>query len=137
MPISSFWGQIKDYDKREVGFQLIDYLEAKIQSDEAKVVVFLAPPFCPHNYMDSDSEVDQALEQMMTEFPEENFIKRRFFPFLSDSSYLVMRETTEDINKLKANFPLMDSISPLPVDTIRTLDIPADGLGVYGIGAHT
>ena len=85
MSISSFWGQIKDYDKREV--------------------VFLAPPFCPHNYMDSNSEVDQALEQMMTEFPEENFIKRRFFPFLSDSSYLAMRETTEDINKLKANFP--------------------------------
>ncbi|MCY7185498.1 peptidase M20 [Streptococcus gallolyticus] len=137
MLISSFLGQIKDYDKREVGFQLIDYLEAKTQSDEAKVVVFLAPPFCPHNYTDSDSEVDQALEQMMTEFPEENFVKRRFFPFLSDSSYLAMRETTEDINKLKANFPLMDSIYPLPVDTIRTLDIPAVDLGVYGIGAHT
>lgn len=88
-------------------------------------------------FLRAGDNIDQALEQMMTEFPEENFVKRRFFPFLSDSSYLAMRETTEDINKLKANFPLMDSIYPLPVDTIRTLDIPAVDLGVYGIGAHT
>ena len=88
-------------------------------------------------FLRADDNIDQALEQMMTEFPEENFVKRRFFPFLSDSSYLAMWETTEDINKLKANFPLMDSIYPLPVDTIRTLDIPAVDLGVYGIGAHT
>ncbi len=135
--LSDFLGQIGDYDKREVGFELIDYLEAKTQSDEAKVVVFLAPPFCPHNYTDNDSRVDLALEKMMAEFPEEQFVKRRFFPFLSDSSYLAMRETKEDITKLKANFPLMDTIYPLPVDTIRTLDIPAVDLGVYGIGAHT
>jgi hypothetical protein len=50
--IREFFETIGDYDKREVGFDLIDYLEAKTQSDEAKVIVFLAPPFCPHNYTD-------------------------------------------------------------------------------------
>ncbi|QIM46962.1 peptidase M20 [Streptococcus ruminicola] len=135
--IREFFETIGDFDKREVGFDLIDYLEEKTQSDESKVIVFLAPPFCPHNYTDCDSNVDQALEKMMAEFPEEHFVKRRFFPFLSDSSYLAMRESPEDIEKLKANFPLMDAIYPLPVDTIRKLDIPALDLGVYGIGAHT
>ena len=48
-----------------------------------------------------------------------------------------MRESPEDIEKLKANFPLMDAIYPLPVETIRSLDIPALDLSVYGIGAHT
>ncbi|MBJ7541219.1 peptidase M20 [Streptococcus sp. SL1232] len=135
--IRKFFESIGDYDKREVGFDLIDYLEAKTQSDEAKVIIFLAPPFCPHNYIDLGSEVDRALEEMMAEFPQEHFVKRRFFPFLSDSSYLAMRESLEDIDKLKANFPLMDAIYPLPVETIRSLDIPAVDLGVYGIGAHT
>ena len=128
---------IEYYDKREVGFDLIDYLEAKTQSDEVKVIIFLAPPFCPRNYTDRDSDVDQALEKMMTEFPEEHFVKRRFSPFLSDSSYLAMRESPEDIEKLKANFPLMDALYPLPVETIRSLDIPALDLSVYGIGDHT
>ena len=84
---------IEYYDKREVGFDLIDYLEAKTQSDEVKVIIFLAPPFCPRNYTGRDSDVDQALEKMMTEFPEEHFVKRRFSPFLSDSSYLAMRKS--------------------------------------------
>ena len=74
---------------------------------------------------------------MMTEFPEQNFVKRRFFSIFEWFKLPCHAGTTEDINKLKANFPLMDSIYPLPVDTIRTLDIPAVDLGVYGIGAHT
>ncbi|WP_423216674.1 peptidase M20 [Streptococcus equinus] len=135
--IREFFENIGDYDKREVGFDLIDFLEAKTQLDGAKVIIFLAPPFCPHNYIDLGSDVDRALEEMMAEFPQEQFVKRRFFPFLSDSSYLAMRESFEDIDKLKANFPLMDAIYPLPVETIRSLNIPAVDLGVYGIGAHT
>lgn len=74
----------------------------------------------------------------MAEFSStETFKKRRFFPYLSDSSYLSMRESKVEIDRLLNNFPLSDVIYPLPFETIRSLDIPAIDLGVYGKGAHT
>ena len=55
----------------------------------------------------------------------------------SDSSYLSMSETKEEILTLIQNFPGMESIYPLPTEDIQELSIPAVNLGVFGKGAHT
>ena len=55
----------------------------------------------------------------------------------SDSSYLSMSETKEEILTLIQNFQGMESICPLPTDDILELSIPAVNLGVFGKGAHT
>lgn len=136
--IDTFKNEHSALDRREAGFQLIDYLEKATGEDSPKVVLFIAPPFCPHNFINQDSRVDTVLDQTLAEFSStETFKKRRFFPYLSDSSYLSMRESKVEIDRLLNNFPLSDVIYPLPFETIRSLDIPAIDLGVYGKGAHT
>lgn len=127
-------------DKRAFGFRVIDALEHATGDDSAKVILFLAPPFCPHNGIETNSSVDRAISDAMEKIGEEQgqtFKKRRFFPFLSDSSYLSMSETKEEILTLIQNFPGMESIYPLPTDDIQELSIPAVNLGVFGKGAHT
>ena len=127
-------------DKRAFGFRVVDALEHATGDDAAKVILFLAPPFCPHNGIEPDSPVDHAISAAMEKIGAEHgqtFKKRRFFPFLSDSSYLSMSETKEEILTLIQNFPGMESIYPLPTDDIQELSIPAVNLGVYGKGAHT
>lgn len=136
--IADFITEHGDLDRRQAGFDLINYLEFKTGEDSPKVILFLAPPFCPHNYIDSDSQVNQVLDQVIADFSDkETFKKRRFFPYLSDSSYLAMRETADEIKDMLTDFPMAETLYPVPFDTIRALNIPAIDLGVYGKGAHT
>ncbi len=127
-------------DKRAFGFRLVEALEHATGDDSAKVILFLAPPFCTHNGIEPDSPVDHAISAAMEKIGAEHghtFKKRRFFPFLSDSSYLSMSESKKEIRTLIQNFPGMETIYPLPTDAIQELSIPAVNLGVLGKGAHT
>ena len=136
--IADFINEHGALDRRQAGFDLINYLELKTGEDTPKVILFLAPPFCPHNFIDADSRVNQVLDTVLADFSEtETFKKRRFFPYLSDSSYLAMRETADEIKEMLTDFPMADTLYPVPFDTIRSLNIPAIDLGVYGKGAHT
>ncbi|WP_057735486.1 M20/M25/M40 family metallo-hydrolase [Liquorilactobacillus uvarum] len=136
--IHSFWLKNQGLDKREIGFALIDYLDKQLNDNVAKVVLFLAPPFCPHNSIAQDSRIYQKLKATLTDYgQEEDFKMKQFFPYLSDSSYLAIDETNAEINKLTENFPLAGKIYPLPYDKMRSLSIPAVDIGVFGKGAHT
>ncbi|MGX7196792.1 peptidase M20 [Enterococcus olivae] len=127
-------------DKRELGFAFIDALEQATGDDSPKVILFLAPPFCPHNEVEQHSLLDSAVQSAAEKVAKETgevFKKRRFFPFLSDSSYLAMNESDQEIAAIMDNFPGMADIYPLPVQTIQQLSIPTVNLGVFGKGAHT
>lgn len=136
--IESFINNNSELDKRSAGFKLIDFLDQQVNDNEAKVVLFLAPPFCPHNSISQDSKVYQDLSGVLRESDEKiNFTMKQFFPYLSDSSYLMIDETQQEIEKMKSNFPLVEQLYPLPYDKMRELNIPAVDIGVYGKGAHT
>lgn len=136
--INGFVSENQNLDKRNAGFKLIDYLDRQVNDNEAKVVLFLAPPFCPHNSISKDSKVYQELENVLQENAGKiDFTLKQFFPYLSDSSYLMIDESSQEINKMKSNFPLVDQLYPLPYDKMRELNIPAVDIGVYGKGAHT
>ncbi len=129
-----------ELDKRSAGFEMIKALELVSGEDHPKVVIFFAPPFCPHNSIESGSIVDESLTESIETFSlssSEIFKKRKFFPYLSDSSYLSMKETAPEIHSLITNFPAMEKLYPLPVEEIKQLAIPAVDIGVYGKGAHT
>ena len=138
--LGSLLAQNKTLDKRELGFALIEALEDATGDDTPKVILFLAPPFCPHNEIVKQSQLQQAIQKAAVKISEETgetFKTRRFFPFLSDSSYLAMSETPAEIAAISENFPGMARIYPLPVQSIQQLSIPAVNLGVFGKGAHT
>ncbi|MFT9097476.1 M20/M25/M40 family metallo-hydrolase [Liquorilactobacillus sp.] len=136
--IDSFIISNPELDKRSAGLELIDYLDQQVNDNEAKVVLFLAPPFCPHNSISQDSKVYQDLEEVLQKNNEKiDFTMKQFFPYLSDSSYLMIDETPQEIAKMKNNFPLVEQLYPLPYEKMRELNIPAVDIGVYGKGAHT
>ena len=60
----------------------------------------------------------------------------KFFPSLSDSSYLKIDDDEESVDMLVKNFPGFDELYPLPLSDIRDLDIPAINYGCYGKDAH-
>jgi arginine utilization protein RocB len=66
----------------------------------------------------------------------EEFVVKRFFPYLADGSFLSLHEEDEDIEVIKKNLPLIDNLYPVPIDTIRKLNIPSINIGVYGKDGH-
>ncbi|RLQ97401.1 M20/M25/M40 family metallo-hydrolase [Falsibacillus albus] len=132
-----------DLETREQVFKLVEGLQQLDTDKTPRVVVFFAPPFLPHNYLNVENQygtkTKAALESSLDEISAatgEEFEIRRFFPYLADGSFLSLHETDEDIEYLTKNIPLMDKLYPLPIDRIRKLNIPSINIGVYGQDGH-
>ncbi|RYL94350.1 M20/M25/M40 family metallo-hydrolase [Sporolactobacillus sp. THM7-4] len=131
-------------DFRLVSFRIIEALEEQADDKRPKVLVFFAPPYCPHNYLRENVELekrcDDLLDHLLAETGKETgepFAKKRFFPYLADSSYLSMTETEDETKEITGNFPGWGKTYSIPIDAIRKLNIPVIDMGVYGKKAHT
>lgn len=127
-------------DLREIPVALIKHFIGMIQMTHPVIVLYFAPPYCPHNMLQKESKaLEDDLRQIADEMKEKTGTTYRmmhFFPSLSDSSYLKIDDSDASIEKLKQNFPMMDLLYPLPLDKIRQLDIPSVDFGCYGKDAH-
>jgi len=128
---------------RQLCFEIVDRLRQLDDSGKPCIVIFYAPPYCPHNYLKGDSERDQdvlsVIQNVTAKCEQEKgevFTVKRFFPYLTDSSYLSLHDTDEEVAALIDNFPEWERIYPVPVKRIRELNVPAINVGVYGLDAH-
>lgn len=131
-------------DFRQISFKIIEALEAHAGDNRPKVIVFFAPPYCPHNYLreevEAEKRCDQILDRVLRQAEQETgetFSKKRFFPYLADSSYLAMSESAEETASILGNFPGWGKTYSVPLEQIRKLNIPVMDMGVYGKRAHT
>ncbi|MFT9849509.1 hypothetical protein [Aneurinibacillus sp. REN35] len=109
----------------------------------ARIIIFYAPPYLPHNYLNKKKEKDRELLAIIEEVLEtveektgERFVLKKFFPYLADGSFLSLHETDEEILSLIKNFPQWHQIYPVPVNDIRDLNIASVNIGVYGKDGH-
>lgn len=128
----------KGTDDREAAIAVIRYLLARLGSTEPVIVLYYAPPYCPHNTV-KNPELLKDIETIMhgvERKTHETYRMLHFFPSLSDSSYLTLDDTDSSLVCLKRNFPGWDLLYPLPLDEIRSLSIPSINYGCYGKDAH-
>ncbi|KIL46820.1 M20/M25/M40 family metallo-hydrolase [Jeotgalibacillus campisalis] len=133
----------KGKDRREASFALVEALQQLDPDKKPRVILFFAPPFLPHNYLNEQYEYGTEIREklvkrleVVTAESNETFATKRFFPYLADGSYLSLHETEEEVNVLKKNMPRMSDIYPLPIDLIRSVNIPSINIGVYGRDGH-
>ena len=128
-------------DKREIPIYLIRLLLTKAGIYHPVIVLYFAAPYCPHNTLkdDSDREIIDKLRKVSKEVEKESEVSYnvcRFFPSLSDSSYLTIDDPDSSIDTLENNFPQMDQLYPLPFEKMKNLGIKAVNFGVHGKDAH-
>ncbi|WP_226580967.1 M20/M25/M40 family metallo-hydrolase [Halobacillus litoralis] len=130
-------------DKRDIAFYVVESLQNIDPDKTPKVIIFFAPPYCPHNYLREEVESEKEIIDVLIRVTKENenrvggrFAVKKFFPFLSDSSYLSLHDSEEEVQSLINNFPEYDQIYPVPIQEIRKLNIPSINMGVYGKDAH-
>ncbi|MDM5186748.1 M20/M25/M40 family metallo-hydrolase [Bacillus sp. DX4.1] len=141
--IQSILKQSNTSDLRELYFEIVGALQEIDPEKKARVILFFAPPFLPHNYLKQTSEQNRQLQssiqnvlQNMQDETGEQFVLKKFFPYLADGSFLSIHETDDELKPLLQNFPKWEQLYPLPYETIRKLNIPSINMGVYGKDGH-
>ena len=130
----------KGTDLREIPIAAIRYFLGLLKLTHPVIVFYFAPPYCPHNMLQKENaQLEDCLRRITKHLEEELEMEYRmmhFFPSLSDSSYLKIDDSKESMEKLRNNFPMMDSLYPLPLEKIQELNIPTVNFGCYGKDAH-
>ncbi|PRR97634.1 peptidase M20 [Bacillus atrophaeus] len=124
-------------------FKVVEELQKLDPEQSAKVIVFYAPPYLPHNFLKEENNNDRQLLSVIKEAVEkvavstgETFAFKKFFPYLADGSFLSLHETDSEIASFTKNFPGWDIIGSIPFEDIRQLNIPSINMGVYGKNGH-
>lgn len=130
-------------DKRETSMLIVKRLVEIAKTKDPMVVIFFAPPYCPHNTLKKEvkeeEELSKKLRGLLDEFQDEvgeTYEMFQFFPSLSDSSYIKIDDDEEFIDKLIKNFPQYKNLYNVPLHEIKKLNISAINYGCYGKDAH-
>ncbi|MBW3110786.1 M20/M25/M40 family metallo-hydrolase [Bacillus sp. MCCB 382] len=130
-------------DRRTIAYAMVEALQHLDPDRTPRVILFFAPPFLPHNFVNEENEYGKKVREVLgvclkdiSDETGEEFVIKRFFPYLADGSFLSLHEEDEDIEVFKKNLPLIDQLYPVPIDMIRKLNIPSINIGVYGKDGH-
>lgn len=133
----------KGIDRREICLNIVEKLWKLSSNREPSIVIFFAPPYCPHNTLKIKDKnernvikkIEECIDKISKESSEE-FKMLQFFPSLSDSSYLKIDDDLNSLKNLMDNFPNWEEMYNIPVDKIKKLNIPSVNYGCYGKDAH-
>lgn len=145
--LSSLESMAKNYegkmDQREMPIPIIKEMLSLLNEHRPTMVCYFGLPYCPHNTLKEErpeeKELIERISSIASSFQEETKQEMkvlRFFPSLSDSSYLKIDDSSTSIACLQKNFPLYQDLYPLPFQDIASLNIPAIDFGCYGKDAH-
>ncbi|WP_400246252.1 M20/M25/M40 family metallo-hydrolase [Niallia sp. JL1B1071] len=132
----------EDLDDRLKAFELVEALQQVDPGKKPRVILFFATPFLPSNTLQEDEKsvfLKEALKEVLQESEEkykEVFPLRGYFPYLCDGSFLAFHGDQAEIETVEANFPGMNTLFPLDLEKMSSLNIPALNIGVYGKGGH-
>ncbi|MFD2616218.1 M20/M25/M40 family metallo-hydrolase [Terrilactibacillus laevilacticus] len=126
-------------DIRTITYHIVDELRKHDQTMQPCIIIFFGPPYVPYTFIEGEKQILNIIHEEAERFGKETgetFSIKRFFPYLSDSSYLSLIDLKNSLEVLTKNFPEWDSLGQVPFDHLRKLDIPSINLGVYGMDAH-
>ncbi len=134
-----------DLDSRERCLRLVRRLWTLSGRQGPAVVLYYAPPYYPH-VASRQGPLRKAVEAVAAGRPELNLLVEDYFPLLSDMSYFGL-DPSVDLAALRDNMPVWQEQGEqgapthagaysLPLDAMRSLDIPVANIGPYGRDVH-
>jgi arginine utilization protein RocB len=134
----------KGTDLRIICRTLVETLVAARRSLEPVVVVYFSPPYVPKNTIKGETASEKRVLRLVKDIAfelardtGEVFEVRKFFPCMSDSSFLALDDSDESMAALVHNLPEWGNVYQVPIQQIREMNVPAITMGCYGKGAHT
>ena len=130
-------------DVREYSLRMVEELWKWGGDDEPAVIIFYAAPYIPRVVLNEKDQRDlrliQAVQKSVKEIEplQEKEIKvRKFFPYISDMSFVAMSDDEKEIQTFEKNMPVWGAKYHMDMEAIRQLDVPVINIGPYGKDAH-
>ncbi|MBP2658825.1 MAG: rocB [Firmicutes bacterium] len=133
----------KGVDDRAFSLAIVQEVHKNYSNQNAKIIVYLAPPYYPHisvqGYDEKEKRLLDAVGQAVDEVKEQydyKILMKKFYPYISDLSYCSISKDEESINKLVDNMPAWPHQYNLPVKSIQSISMPVVNIGPFGKDAH-
>lgn len=130
-------------DIRNYSRAMVEEIWRKIGDNEPAIILFFASPYFPRVVLDEENErdlrmirtVEQAVADLkpITNYPIQI---RKFFPYISDMSFVKLSDDESEIQAFERNFPAWGFKYDMDLKAIRQLDVPVINIGPYGKDAH-
>ncbi|WP_053956531.1 M20/M25/M40 family metallo-hydrolase [Inediibacterium massiliense] len=133
--------QDKTVDDRDFSLKVVSEVHSMWSDKDPIVIVYFAPPYYPHIYVEGVEEkdklllesVDQAVNSMDVNY---NIVCKKFYPYISDLSYASAPNDDRVIAALKNNMPAFGVKYDLPLEDMQKLNLPVVNIGPFGKDAH-
>jgi arginine utilization protein RocB len=130
-------------DIREFAKRMVEELWRLGGDTEPAIILFFASPYIPRVVLDEKDERDQrliwavhrAVEELQPWCPEKVQV-RKFFPYISDMSFVAISDDEKEIQAFEKNMPVWGARHHMDLEAIRQLDVPVINIGPYGKDAH-
>ena len=128
-------------DSRDFSLKLVELVHNLWSDREPVVIVYFAPPYYPHIYVEGNQPKEKALleaveDAVNTTESDYKLVYKKFFPYISDLSYGAAPKDPKIIAALKNNMPGFGSKYNLPLEDMQKLDLPVLDIGTFGKDAH-
>jgi arginine utilization protein RocB len=133
----------EDLDIRFYCCKIVEEVHKWDDEKQPVMIVFYSSLYSPRILLDKNKERDQrvikavdlAVQKVQPEY-ERPIKLRKFYPYISDMSFVSLSDQDEEIEIYKKNMPAWGKHFFVPFDEIRKLDVPVINIGPYGFDAH-
>lgn len=133
----------EDVDVREYSKRMVEEVWRKSGDLDPVIILFYSPPYIPrvalNDQLQKDRRLISALQKSLKKV-QPHYTKpievRKFFPYISDMSYVAISDSETGIQALVDNMPAWGKKYSIDVDAIRQLNVPVMNIGPYGRDAH-
>lgn len=133
----------ENMDVREYSKRMVEEVWRYSGDPDPVIILFYSPPYIPRVALNDENRYDRRLISALQEsvqkvqpFYPKTIQVRKFFPYISDMSYVAMSDSETGIQTLVDNMPAWGKKYSIDVDAIRQLNVPVMNIGPYGRDAH-
>lgn len=133
----------KELDEREFSLAIVKEIHRHYSDQNAKIIVYFAPPYYPHIYVkgqdDREKKLLAAVQKAVgavRQHYDYKIVLKKFYRYISDLSYCSISRDEESIAKLINNMPAWPRKYKLPIKSIQNISMPVVNIGPYGKDAH-
>lgn len=128
-------------DDRDFALKIVKEVHNMWSDKKPVVIVFFSPPYYPHIYVEGKSKLEEnllnAVKKTVKNIDSNYDIEvKKFYPYISDLSYVAAPREKEAVESLKNNMPGFGVKYKLPIEDLQKLNLPVVNIGPFGKDAH-
>ncbi len=131
----------KEVDEREFGLKVVEKVHSLWSDKNPVIILYYSPPYYPHIYVNGKNHKERGLLESVSRAVEDQnqgykIINKKFYPYISDLSFVSAPQDEEVLNTLTLNMPSFGSKYTLPIKEMQKLNLPVVNIGPFGKDAH-